>query len=309
MKIDLHTITTHSKEIFHRLRWGRTGVCCVRCGSTNIAIKDNNHRCRDCDHRFSDTSGTIFHSSKLPLSKWLYAIYLFCTQSRGISSYNLSRLISVSQPTAWRMLHLIRSVIVIEFDLGDTIHVDEVFVGADWKKMPFKQKLKKCQKYGITIPPPRGTTKMDQEMYKGVLRHYMKKASNLDKTCVLGLRAFNRRSLILIPTTLTQCRSLVKSQINAQITDVQRLVTDETNSYDKLTPHHSKNNHSKHIYTDEDGYSNNPLEGAFSHLKRMFKGIYTSCHKKNLSYYLNEFCFRYSYPDPQQRIELIFGWC
>ena len=41
-----------------------------------------NNICADCDHRFSDTSGTAFHSTKLPLAKWLIAIYMFCTLSK-----------------------------------------------------------------------------------------------------------------------------------------------------------------------------------------------------------------------------------
>lgn len=312
--IDLISISSHSKEIFHKMRWGRTGVCCPHCGSVNVVNTDPDqlHRCRDCDHRFSDTSGTIFHCTKLPLAKWLYAIYLFCSQSRGISSYNLARLIGVSQPTAYRVLMLIRSVIVMEFDLGDTIHVDEIFLGADWGKKPFKKKLEKATAMGLTLPnrPHTSDPIRDKYRFKKLLRSVMHKAASMDKTCVLGIRAYNKRSLLLLPTTLNESRSLVKSQINSQITQVTRLITDETDNYNGLTPQHSKNCHSKGIYISDDGYSNNPLEGSFSHLRRMFRGIYQWCSRDKLYLYLNEFSFRWSYWNMsiEERMEMIFDW-
>ena len=109
MRLDLLHITTHSEEIFYRLRWEEF-IHCPECGSIHIYNPEAGqlHICADCDHRFSDTSGTAFHSTNLPLAKWLIAIYMFCTQSKGISSYNLARMISVSQPTAWRMLTILR---------------------------------------------------------------------------------------------------------------------------------------------------------------------------------------------------------
>jgi hypothetical protein len=48
------------------------------------------------------------HSTKLPLWKWLLAIYYILNSSKGISSVFLSRLIGVKQSTAWKMGHAIR---------------------------------------------------------------------------------------------------------------------------------------------------------------------------------------------------------
>jgi hypothetical protein len=48
------------------------------------------------------------HSTKLPLWKWLLAIYYILNSSKGISSVFLSRLIGVKQGTAWKMGHAIR---------------------------------------------------------------------------------------------------------------------------------------------------------------------------------------------------------
>lgn len=77
MRLDLLHITTHSEEIFYRLRWEEF-IHCPECGSVHIYNPEAGqlHICADCDHRFSDTSGPAFHSTKLPLAKWLIAIYV-----------------------------------------------------------------------------------------------------------------------------------------------------------------------------------------------------------------------------------------
>ena len=304
MKIDLHSISQHSQEIFHRLRWGKSGVCCPRCGSTNIANPsfDQTHRCRDCGHKFSDTSSTIFHSTKIPLAKWLYCIYLFCSSSRGISSYNLARSISVSQPTAWRMLMLIRTHLNQDLSLtSDEIIMDEIWVGGDWKKMPFKRKLKKAKELGFKIPERRGLDKHSTLIFKGALRQTLKRASNADKVCVVGLLqklANNKRSLSLYPFIYDDQRSLKISQKIAQIREVCNqknihLTSDDSSLYD-LFNNHSINNHSKGQYISDDGYSSNPLEGAFSHLRKMWKGVYTWWSDKFFLSYCNEYCWRYN---------------
>ena len=49
------------------------------------------------------TAGTIFHSTKLPLTIWFRAIYELTQAKGGISSIELARRLGVRQPTAWLM--------------------------------------------------------------------------------------------------------------------------------------------------------------------------------------------------------------
>ena len=132
MDISLASITENAPYIFYELRWNGT-ICCPYCGGTHIYNPNPGqlHICADCHERFSDTSGTIFHSTKLSLSKWLYAIYLFLTSTRGISSYALGRYIQVSQSTAWTMLMKLRSCLArdIQFSCTDQVAIDEVYIG------------------------------------------------------------------------------------------------------------------------------------------------------------------------------------
>ena len=117
IQINLESISKNAKEIFHRLRW-KGHIYCPQCGSIRIATDTQSHRCKDCDFRFSDTSNTVFHSTKLPLSKWLYAIYLFCIQSRGISSYNLTLYYSYSTNKSHVLTYNIDGYNNIGFRLG-----------------------------------------------------------------------------------------------------------------------------------------------------------------------------------------------
>lgn len=294
MELNLVSIATHSQEIFYNLRWGSAGIACPKCGSTHIYNPESGqlHICADCDNRFSDTSGTIFHSTKIPLSKWLVAIYMFVTQSRGISSYNLSRLIEVSQPTAWLMLTKLRLSIKHDLPNTDIAIIDEIYLGSEWGKKPFKSKLKH-------IPPI--PTDLDEWSKKRFIKHNIMKAASEDKLPVLGISSYNERFLTLFTNTLPITRTLVKSQINRHFKHVKHWISDDSKLYRWMDTNdslkHSICNHTKHIYISEDGYSSNRLEGVFSHLRRMIRGIYQLFSDKYANGYLNEFAWRWSFFD------------
>ena len=292
IKIDLFHLSTHAEEIFYRLRWG-SQIACPECGSIHIYNPEagKQHICADCDHRFSDTSGTAFHATKIPIAKWLVSIYMFVTQSKGISSYNLARMISVSQPTAWRILTILR--LNIHHDLSETsiAMIDEVYLGADWKRKPYKDKIKK-------IPPPNPVWNLKGDDLKKYYKSQMLKAASLDKLPILGISAYNSRSLVLHPYMQTPTAEAVKSQIIEQYEEISHWISDQSKLYwwmdDIDTIHHSVCDHSNHLYRSEDGYSSNRLEGVFAHLKRMWRGVYHWFTKKYSPAYLNEFGWRWS---------------
>lgn len=299
MKLDIIQITEHSTEIFHRLRWGDAGIACPHCGSIHIYNKGagQTHICADCQSRFTDTSGTIFHSTKLPLSKWLVAIYMFCTQSRGVSSYNLSRLIGVSQPTCWKMLMKLRLSIKHDLSITDTAIIDEVYLGADWSKKPAHAKFKH-------IPPPKRVWNLQGEELKRYYRSQMLSAASKDKLPVIGISAYNKRSLMLLPFSTPLTSSLVRERITNEYSHVTHWVSDQSKLYwwmDEEGIKHSVCDHANHIYTSSTGHSSNRLEGAFAHLKRMIRGIYQMFSDKYSSGYLNEFSWRWSFFE--QKIE------
>ena len=86
------------------MRW-RDGFSCPGCDHKGHAfLKKRGHwQCNRCKHQVSVTSGTIFHSTKLPLTVWFLAIYHLSQSKGGISSVELGRRLGVRQGTAWNL--------------------------------------------------------------------------------------------------------------------------------------------------------------------------------------------------------------
>jgi transposase-like protein len=80
------------------------------------------------------TAGTIFDRTRTPLTVWFTACWLFATQKDGISAQSLQRSLEIgSCPTAWAMLHRLRSVLVRpgRDRLSGTVQADETYIGGD----------------------------------------------------------------------------------------------------------------------------------------------------------------------------------
>lgn len=120
-------------EALFRLRWSK-GFECPKCGHNDFStIKSRNlYRCKQCLHQASVTSGTIFASTKLPLTVWFLGIYLI-TQSKGaISSLSLSRKFGISADAALRMKHKLQQVMKERDDsktLWGIIQLDDAYWG------------------------------------------------------------------------------------------------------------------------------------------------------------------------------------
>jgi transposase-like protein len=94
---------------FKAIRW-KSGAFCPYCASVRVYDFSNGkvHKCSNCRKRFSITVGTIFEGTKAPLRKWLMAIWLITTHSKGIASTQLASDLGVTQKTAWFMLQRLR---------------------------------------------------------------------------------------------------------------------------------------------------------------------------------------------------------
>lgn len=313
MEISLQSISENSIHIFYELRWNNC-ICCPECGSVHIynPEPDRLHICADCQTRFSDTSGTIFHSTKLSMSKWLYAIYLFLTSTRGISSYALSRYIQVSQSTAWTMLMKLRSCLTrdIRFNSTDQVAIDEVYLGANWH---YKPSFKKYKSAGV---PPEHWNLSDKDKNDWYRKRFYELAAE-DKIPVLGMVSLTPQSIkiSLVDITSSDRKEFVESQIRTHFRDVFKemftpvpmvVVTDQSGLYKFLNNIKDHNNrpkfdhqvcrHDENKYASPDGYSSNRLEAAFAHIKRSWKGVYQRWSRTYNQLYLDEFCFRYNNP-------------
>lgn len=89
-------------------------------------------RCRGCRRNTSVTVGTIFQDSHLPLRLWFRAMWLLTNQKIGMSALGLKRALSLgSYRTAWTCLHKLRRAMVRpgREALSGEVEVDETMVG------------------------------------------------------------------------------------------------------------------------------------------------------------------------------------
>lgn len=87
------------------------GPACPHCANVDRITKRKGgfYRCNACgDFDFTIRTGTIFERSKIPLHKWVYAMYLFVTARKGLSSARLANEIGVTQKSAWLMIQRLR---------------------------------------------------------------------------------------------------------------------------------------------------------------------------------------------------------
>jgi transposase-like protein len=252
-----------------KLRWPE-GPVCPHCGSvkTPYALKGKAHRrgllkCADCREQFSVTVGTVFERSKIPLSKWLTAVYLMCSSKKGISSLQIQRTLGVTYKTAWFMTHRIREAMKDD---------------------------------GAGMLGGRGSSGIVEadETYMGKSRGSDRIARYREKQKVVALveRDGNVRAFHVQSVTAASLKPILEGNISPQA----RLMTDSAPLYGKIASgfkSHETVNHLANEYARGD-VTTNTVEGYFGILKRGIGGIYQHVSAKHLHRYVNEFSFRYN---------------
>jgi transposase-like protein len=85
-------------------RWP-DGFVCPACGATDHCTVGPRqlYQCNACRRQTSLTAGTVFASTKVPLTTWFRAMYLITQTKQGISSIELGRRLGTTQTTAWKI--------------------------------------------------------------------------------------------------------------------------------------------------------------------------------------------------------------
>ena len=99
-----------ARVFLERLRWP-DGIRCPRCDATRGISRIGSRGqfdCETCGYQFSVRVGTVLHGSRLPLWKWVLAVYLMTESEDGISANRLGQTLGVSYKTAWFLTHRIR---------------------------------------------------------------------------------------------------------------------------------------------------------------------------------------------------------
>lgn len=240
--------------------WQR-GKFCPYCGHDKLyPFSDGKTwKCAQCRDRFSIRVGTIFEDSKIPLRKWLAAIWFITSHKKGIASTTLARDLHVTQKTAWFMLHRLRHAArtrTFNRTLKGIVEADETFIGG-------KDKNKHAHKRG----------KDDKVVVFGMLERGGE------------LRAHPIGSL-----------KEVKSEVIANVEKGANLMTDEWPGYQGVDKHVKRYsvNHSAGEYVRQYFAHVNSIEGVWSLLKRQIYGIHHFVSPKHLHRYVNEAVWRYN---------------
>ncbi len=115
------------------MRWPN-GFVCPKCGDSNKywLTEQKLIHCSSCGHQASVTGGTIFHGTRKPLLLWFHIMWWVVAQKTGASANNLMDFMGFgSYETAWSWLQKLRRAMVRpERDrlLGE-VEVDETFIG------------------------------------------------------------------------------------------------------------------------------------------------------------------------------------
>lgn len=91
-------------------------------------------QCRACRSQTTLTEGTIFHSTKLPLTTWFQAMYFLSQNKNNVSTLELRRLTGLSYPAAWRMKHKLMQVMYereITTKLSGRVEIDDAYLGGE----------------------------------------------------------------------------------------------------------------------------------------------------------------------------------
>lgn len=257
------------RQFMISVRWSDGVVRCPQCGSDGVTFlaKANVYKCKTVHpkQKFSLKTGTVFEDSPIGLEKWLPASWMLSNCKNGISSYELSRDLGVTQKTAWFMLHRIRVAMTDTTGKlgGGPIECDETFVGGKIKNM-HKSRLQDGRKY----------------------------QGQGNKVVVMGM--LERGGRVKAKVMAGRKKDHIDPVMTENVEAGSNIITDEFPTYSFLSTPYNREiiNHAMeyvngHVHT-------NGIENFWSLLKRSLGGTYISVEPFHLDAYVSEQVFRYN---------------
>jgi transposase-like protein len=119
----------------YNIRWP-DGFVCPRCSHTKAwqVEKRTLWQCAACNYQASLIAGTIFQDTHKPLVMWFRAIWWVTVQKNGASALGLQKILGLgSYRTAWTWLHKLRRAMVRPHRerLSGEVEIDETYIGGE----------------------------------------------------------------------------------------------------------------------------------------------------------------------------------
>ncbi len=274
--------------MLEELRWSGQPPACPKCGEVGktyyMAPRDGTRsrstrtgsrsqrrvwKCRGCRRQFSVLTDTIFHGTKISLRTWLLVIFEVCASKNSVSAWEISRKYSITNESAWHMLHRIREAMKRDPLAGllrGTIVADETWVGGKPKNR-HANKRNPASGPGVTDKQP-VMTLVDYE------------------TRTVRSRAVADVTASTLSAVIADEVEIGRSQLWSDGSPAYRTVGGQMNS------HHTVD-HSAGQYV-RNGAGTNLAEGYFSQLKRSIDGTHHHVSREHLDRYLVQFDWLYS---------------
>lgn len=270
---------TKAREWVEAQVWAN-GVICPHCGNVDqeqlTKLEGEAHRagvwkCYACRAQFTCTVGTVFERSKIPLTKWVAALFLMTASKKGVSAHQMHRMLGVSYKSTWFMMHRLREAMrtggleplggagrVVEADETYFGKPDEVYISKQRKGRPYIHGPKRNSRPIVALVERGGSVRTFH-------------VAVCDKATVAHI---------------------VRQNVHRD----SRLHTDESNLYTGSAAHFAAHETVKHTAKEyvRGDITTNTVESYFSVFKRGMRGVYQHCAEKHLHRYLAEFDFRYN---------------
>jgi transposase-like protein len=265
----IFTDETKAREWLEARVWPN-GPVCPHCGATGddvTALQGKAHRpglyqCSQCREQFTVTVKTVFERSKIPLSKWLAALFLLTASKKGVSAHQVHRSLGISYKSSWFMMHRLREALRTDpkgqlGGPGKIVEADETFF----------------------------VNRKGAKVRKGYA-HKMAVMSLVERDGPI-------RSVVLDNVNRPAVEKIIRRNVHHE----SRLMTDAAGYYKARNrfgiAEYETVNHEQGEYAHGDVHVNT-LEGYYSIFKRGMKGVYQHCGEQHLHRYVSEFDFRYN---------------